>query len=415
MIRVAIIIAGIALSAPALAQDSEPTLLSPAPMTGAEWSVRAPAKKAARLAQDRSIAAPVTAHAPQVALAPQTVAAAHALSIAQAAPATPTASAPQPTVQNSGVPTLKPNVLVTSEIVRIGDLVENAGAVADVAIFRAPDLGQTGKVPASRVAEAVRPHHIIALATNGIEAATVTRASRAITGKQIEARLLHALAGQHGLADAQDLAITFDNEPRALQVEADVNAELSVTRLAFNSRSRRFDVVFELPGSAAARRLALRYTGMVTETTEAVVALRVIAQGEVLKDSDVMIERRPKTEFAGSLVPTIENVLGLAARRSLQPGKPIRHADLMKPELVGRNETVIIVYEVPGIVLTIRGKALEPGGRGDLISVLNKQSNRTVQASVIAPGRVAVNAFRPQLAVNVAATTGPDPQRHHTD
>jgi flagellar basal body P-ring formation protein FlgA len=94
-------------------------------------------------------------------------------------------------------PTLRPAAVVTSELVRIGDLVENAGAVAEVAIFRAPDLGQTGSVPASSVAEAVRVHHIIGLATNGIDEVTVTRASRAITGEEIEARLVHALAGQH--------------------------------------------------------------------------------------------------------------------------------------------------------------------------------------------------------------------------
>ena len=45
-----------------------------------------------------------------------------------------------------------------------------------------------------------------------------------------------------------------------------------------------------------------------------------------------------------------------------------------------RNETVTINYEVPGIMLTVRGKALEAGADGDVISVLNIQSNRTVQA-----------------------------------
>ena len=34
----------------------------------------------------------------------------------------------------------------SSEFVRIGDLVDNAGAVANVAIFRAPDIGTTGSV-----------------------------------------------------------------------------------------------------------------------------------------------------------------------------------------------------------------------------------------------------------------------------
>ena len=55
----------------------------------------------------------------------------------------------------------------------------------------------------------------------------------------------------------------------------------------------------------------------------------------------------------------------------------------MKPELVQRNETVTIIYEVPGIVLTMRGKAQEAGAEGDVISVLNVQSKRTVQGTVI--------------------------------
>jgi flagella basal body P-ring formation protein FlgA len=387
MIRIVTVIAGIALAVPALAQIAEPTLLSPARLTEAAWGTRAPAKKAARFAQDVSAPAPVTAPAPQPVPAPQP------------------APTPHGTGQNLGAPALKAAALVTSEIVRIGDLVENAGAVADVAIFRAPDLGQTGSVPASSVVDAVRPHHIIGLATNGIETVTVTRASRTITAKQLEARLLRAIAGQHGLADAKDLGATFDNEPRAVHVEANVNADVNVVRLAFDPRTRRFDVVFELPGSTAARRLPLRFTGVVTETTEAVVVTRAVAQGAVFKDSDVMIERRPKAEFAGAPVPTIEDVLGFAARRSLQPGKVIRHADLMKPELVGRNETVTIVYEVPGIVLTVRGKAMEPGAKGDLINVLNIQSQRKVQATVTGPGRVTVGSFNARLAANVAAAT----------
>ena len=63
----------------------------------------------------------------------------------------------------------------------------------------------------------------------------------------------------------------------------------------------------------------------------------------------------------------------------------------MKPELVQRNETVTIIYEVPGIVLTMRGKALEAGAEGDIINVLNVQSKRTIQATVTGPGRVTVS------------------------
>ena len=45
-------------------------------------------------------------------------------------------------------PRLKPQAIVASDVVRIGDLIENAGVAASTPIFRAPDLGQTGAVPA---------------------------------------------------------------------------------------------------------------------------------------------------------------------------------------------------------------------------------------------------------------------------
>src|SRR5437868_15085530 len=104
-----------------------------------------------------------------------------------------------------GRPALKAEAVVSSNIVRIGDLIENAGAVGDIPIFRAPDLGQSGAVPASRVVDAVRPHHILGLDTRGLTEIVVTRASRAITIKDFESRVVRALAGQYGLADAPSL------------------------------------------------------------------------------------------------------------------------------------------------------------------------------------------------------------------
>ena len=85
----------------------------------------------------------------------------------------------------------------------------------------------------------------------------------------------------------------------------------------------------------------------------------------------------------------------------MQPGRPLRIADLMKPEVVQRNETVTLVYRVPGIMLTVRGKATEGGAEGDVISVLNEQSKRTVQGVVVGPGRVVVSASTPRLAANL--------------
>ena len=60
-----------------------------------------------------------------------------------------------------------------------------------------------------------------------------------------------------------------------------------------------------------------------------------------------------------------------------------------------------LVYEVPGITLTVRGKAAEGGAEGDVISVLNEQSKRTVQGVVVGPGRVIISTGSPRLAANL--------------
>ncbi|HWP26078.1 MAG TPA: flagellar basal body P-ring formation chaperone FlgA [Xanthobacteraceae bacterium] len=286
-------------------------------------------------------------------------------------------------------PKLKERVVVTGDLVRIGDLIDNAGAVADIAVFRSPDLGSTGGLPVSQLLKVISRYRIAGLDTKGLSEVVVTRPSRAITAKEIEARIAAALAGQHGFDDPNNIAITFDRDVRTIHVESTATAELQVARLIFEPRTGRFSVSLDLPGSAVARRLPLRFSGTATAMLEATVLVRTLSRGDVIKQSDIAVERRPKQEVTGEIVSK-EAAIGLAVKRPLAAGAVLRRADLMKPELIQRNEPVTVVFEVPGVLLTARGKALEAGAAGDIIAVLNIQSNRTVQATVIGPGRVAV-------------------------
>jgi flagella basal body P-ring formation protein FlgA len=53
---------------------------------------------------------------------------------------------------------------------------------------------------------------------------------------------------------------------------------------------------------------------------------------------------------------------------------------------------VTLVYETPGLTLTMLGKAIDSGTEGDLVNVLNVQSKRPVQGIVSGPGRVTMRA-----------------------
>ena len=75
----------------------------------------------------------------------------------------------------------------------------------------------------------------------------------------------------------------------------------------------------------------------------------------------------------------------------------------MKPEIVARNETVTLIYQAPGITLTLRGQAQEPGALGDTVGVLNVQTKRVVQGVISGPGKVTVVAATLHLAATAAA------------
>ena len=104
---------------------------------------------------------------------------------------------------------------------------------------------------------------------------------------------------------------------------------------------------------------------------------RNVERNEVLKSSDVMTERRPKAEV-GSDAAMRDRAVGMQMRRQLRAGQALRTADLAKPDLVQRDQSVTLIYQTAGLYLTIRGKAIDNGTEGDVVNVLNLQSKRTV-------------------------------------
>jgi flagella basal body P-ring formation protein FlgA len=255
-------------------------------------------------------------------------------------------------------------------------------------------------VPASAVIDAVREHALIGLDTGGLSEVVVTRASRAIPSKEVEDAVAIALSRQFALGEPKNIAVSFERELRAIQVEPSAKGEPRVARLNFDPRSGRFDVTLDVPTGAAKTGL-LRLSGRAVATLEVVTLLRPIERGAVVRESDVVVERRPRAEIGRDVVTDRDQAIGLAARNALQSGRPLRTADLMKPELVQRGETVTLVYEVPGITLTVRGKAIDGGAEGDVISVLNEQSKRTVQGLVVGPGRVVISTGARRIAANL--------------
>src|SRR5207253_6826862 len=118
------------------------------------------------------------------------------------------------------------------------------------------------------------------------------------------------------------------------------------------------------------------------------------------------VERRPKAEITGEAAGR-ERAIGMQVRRSIRSGQPLKAADLVKPDLVQRDQTVTLIFQSAGLYLTVRGKSLDNGTEGDVVNVLNLQSKRTVAGTVIGRGQVSITVATPRPAQTSDATSSP--------
>ena len=302
------------------------------------------------------------------------------------------------------VPVLRPSVTVTGDLVRIGDMIDNAGPAAEIAIYRAPDLGTTGSLPTAQVVAVLQAHKVIGVDTRDIKTVSVTRLARTIESKEIESHVAQALEHRKGLGDAANLNLTFDREVQDLRLEASSSGAMQAASVRYDPRNGRFDITFEIESEVSATRTRLRFTGVAIETAEVAVLTRNVERSEILKSADVVIERRPKAEIVGDAAIRGQAV-GMQMRKQLRAGQVLKLADLGKPDLVQRDDGVTLIYETTGLYLTMRGKALDGGAEGDTVSVLNLQSKRTVSGVVIGRGQVAIAVAAPRLAAGTEATS----------
>lgn len=304
-------------------------------------------------------------------------------------------------------PVLRAAISVSGDLVRIGDFVENAGDAEQIAVFRAPDLGTSGTVPTEQILEALRAHNVFGVETRDIREVTVSRLARVLTQKDIENAIALAIENRNGLGSAANLTMNFDRDIRLIYLDPSSRGEPVAIASRYEPRNSRFDVTFEIASDQAVPT-RLRFTGTAVETVEAAVVTRNVERGDILKASDISIERRPKAEAGGDPAQRARAV-GMQTRRAIRMGQILRMTDLAKADLVQRDQNVSLIFEAPGIYLTMRGKAIDAGTEGDTVSVMNLQSKRVVQGIVSGPGQVTMSPIAPRRTLALSQNSSADP------
>ncbi len=302
---------------------------------------------------------------------------------------------------------LRTAVSVSGDVVTLGDFFEGAGALADRALFRAPDLGTTGPVSAARVVDMARAAGLAEANGDGIVEVSVTRLSRPIEASEISRLIATEILRRPGHPEdvgIDDVSISFD-EPVAPQ-PADVRSldPVRVVSLSTTPQTGRFEALVQIDQGERTDRLRLR--GTLTETAMVTVLTRSVVRGDVIAADDLRSERQPRNRLAALHAPVDPaDVVGRQARRALRAGQPISASDFARPQVVSRGDVVTVVYRTPALQVTGRGQAQQAGAVGDLVAVLNPQSKRTLHAVVVGAGLVEVSSPSAGIATLAKAET----------
>lgn len=114
-----------------------------------------------------------------------------------------------------------------------------------------------------------------------------------------------------------------------------------------------------------------------------VCAARDLPQGHILRERDLVEERRNISREMDEAVTDTGRLVGLMAKRSIRKGDMVKPWMVEKKPVVKRGDQVMILVESGLLRVTIPGIVLDDGFAGETVSVENSMSSKKIFARVV--------------------------------
>lgn len=222
-------------------------------------------------------------------------------------------------------------------------------------------------------------------AAPALAAAPMSDAVVVYGGAHAEAAMAQALEPQIGTGQVH---VEFDNRALEVRARGDGVQGLRVENIFYAPVSGRFAAELVVPGAAPAVRVPV--SGRAWGVMQVPVLTRRVALGDTIGPDDITMTDVRADQTGADTASSEVQLIGMVPRRGIPLGQPVRLRDVQSPRVVDKGALVTISLTSSSIQLTAQGKALQDGGRGDVIRVVNTQSNRIIEATVAGPNHVSV-------------------------
>ncbi len=298
--------------------------------------------------------------------------------------------------------TLRATTDLAGPSVLLSDLFDDAGPMASRALGPSPAPGGSIVVGAAQLAAIARDYGVDWRPASSADQATLQRPGMAVPREAVMRALRQSLS-EAGAPDG-DVSLPGFVTP---MVSVQAAPSVAVEQLALADDEGRFTAGLVVTGRHMAP-LRLRVSGRVQAMQTVAVATHRLLPGDVVGPGDLRPARVASLTLHAAVLQDAAQAQGMTLRRPVAAGQPVPVEDLGRPDMVSRGDRVAMRLRSGGIELTAAGQALDAGGQGQRIRVLNPSSRAIVLALVTAPDTVTVDADTTPIraGTDASAATG---------
>lgn len=293
--------------------------------------------------------------------------------------------------------TLKATALVEQDSVRLSDIATLTGASEDQlkhlgesVVARSPQAGQTRFVGVDYIRIRLKQAGVdtALLVFRGSPDVRVTRQAATLPTEHIRLAVEKAIRSQMPWKN-EDVTIS--------EIAFDETIQLPTGRLTYRIvPSRKEDYLGRTMMSLhlfvdgePVRNVWINAT--ISVMADVVTVIRPLGKHAHIEREDLSVERRDLSNLSSDTVCRIEDALGNRTTRMIYPQTVLQTSMIALPPLVRRGDIVKIVASSGPMIITATGMVKERGCKGELVRVMNTDSNRVITARVTGPGAVEVD------------------------
>jgi flagella basal body P-ring formation protein FlgA len=291
-------------------------------------------------------------------------------------------------------PVLKAEVSVNHPVITVGDMFEDAGLLAERALFRAPEPGTTGIVSLEAVRAAAAKAGLSDYAQDGLLSVRVERRATVVDTAVLSGLISADLAVRGLLPQGAELHTRFDNPGLSYNAEA-IETPVTLLALRYQPGSASFSARFQVAGM----ELPVDVAGSIDLLVEVPHLAASLKAGAVLTPADIEMKRVPLAFADRSGVENFDDLVGKQLRRNSRAGVMLKAADVTEPLAVRRNTEVTVLLRTGPMTLTVIGQSLGDAASGQPVQVMNSVTRKILTGVATANGAVEITTAAAKLQV----------------